>query len=109
MSDAHYSFILASKRNGALYVGAAENLVDCVLDHKCNLFEFTSRYLIHHLVYCQRHEDRAAAVRHVDWIKSLHRIWKIDLIETVNPDWRDLFDDLDSGCRQGAFASVSIE
>jgi putative endonuclease len=96
MEATHYSYILASKRNGALYVGATPDLAGCVLDHKCNMLPFTALYLIHRLVYFQRHVDADAANRHVDWIKQLHRIWKLDLIETCNPEWHDLYDDISS-------------
>ena len=91
MNTGHYSYILASKRNGALYVDATADLIASVLDHKCNMVAFTAQYLIHRLVYFQSHADEASAQRHVDWIKQLHRIWKLDLIESVNPDWCDLY------------------
>ena len=96
MDATHYSYILASKRNGALYIGMTADLVGCVLDHKCNMLPFTAQYLIHRLVYFQRHVDADAARRHVDWINQLHRIWKLDLVETVNPEWRDLYEDISS-------------
>ena len=94
MSETYYSYILASKRHGALYVDLTDDLVGAVMDHKCNLVNFTALYLIHQLVYYQRHPDEASALRHVQWINSLHRLWKIDLVETVNPDWCDLYDEL---------------
>ena len=94
MSTGHYSYILASKRCGALYVDATEDLAGSVLDHKCNMVPFTARYLIHRLVYFECHADADSARRHVQWIKQLHRIWKLDLVETGNPDWRDLYDKL---------------
>ena len=95
MSLQYSTFILASKRNGALYTGMTEDLVNCVFDHKCNLVPgVTSHYAIHQLVYYEHHYDADTALQHESWIKQLHRIWKLDLIEEHNPEWRDLFDGL---------------
>ena len=92
MESTHYSYILASKRHGALYVDTTTDLAGSVLDHKCNMVPFTACYLIHRLVYFQSHADAHSACRHVDWIRQLHRIWKIDLVEAHNPQWQDLYD-----------------
>ncbi len=95
MDKPHYSFILASKRNGALFIGMAEDLESCVLDHKCNMVAgLTSMYAIHLLVYFERHGNVGAALLHEKALKELHRIWKLDLIERHNPEWRDLYDDI---------------
>ena len=97
MNQTHYTYILASKRHGALYVGTTADLAGCVLDHKCNLVAgVTSQYAIHQLVYFERHEDIVTASRHENAIKQMHRIWKLDLIEHHNPKWRDLYDDIAS-------------
>ena len=110
MDSQHYTYILASKRNGALYIGMTEDLAGCVLDHKCNLvIGITSQYAIHQLVYFKCHQDAASASIWQSTIKEMHRIWKLDLIEQHNPEWRDLYDDispqfvipqLDSGIQQ---------
>jgi len=95
MKKSHYTYILASKRHGALYIGMTPDLAGCVLDHKCNLIAgITSQYAIHRLVYFERHEDIASASQHETAIKKMHRLWKLDLIEQQNPEWHDLYDDI---------------
>jgi len=95
MNKTYYTYILASKRNGALYVGTTADLAGCVLDHKCNLIAgITSQYAIHRLVYFERHEDSASASQRENALQQMHRIWKLDLIEQQNPGWRDLYDDI---------------
>ena len=97
MSTRHCTYILASKRNGALYVGVTDDLVNCVLDHKCNLVSgITSQYAINQLVYFEWLQDETSARRHEQQIRQLHRIWKRDLIEQHNPNWRDLYADISS-------------
>jgi len=95
MSARHCTYILASKRNGALYVGITSDLPNCVLDHKCNLVSgITSQYAINQLVYFEWQQDMDAACRREQDIRQMHRIWKLDLIEQKNPDWRDLYTDI---------------
>lgn len=95
MSDRYYTFILASKRNGALYVGAAEDLVATVLDHKCNGVEgLTSRYAIHRLVHVESFATRGEALLRERALKSTHRAARLALIERHNPEWRDLYEEL---------------
>ena len=95
MSARHCTYILASKRNGALYVGVTADLVNCVLDHKCNLVSgITSQYAINQLVFFEWQVDEASALRFEQEIRQLHRIWKLDLIERQNPHWRDLYADI---------------
>ena len=97
MSAQHCTFILASKRNGALYVGVTADLVNCVLDHKCNLVSgITSQYAINQLVFLEWQQDAASARRREQEIRQLHRIWKLELIEQQNPNWRDLYADIAS-------------
>ena len=93
MNVQYSTFILASKHHGALYTGLTEDLANCVFDHKCNLVTgITSQYAIHLLVYYEHHVDAESARLHENWISQLHRIWKMDLIEQHNPEWRDLYD-----------------
>jgi len=95
MNDSHYIYILASKRNGALYVGVTTDLVERVLDHKCNMVEgITSQYAIHLLVHFECHETAGKALLREQAIRQMHRIWKLDLIEQHNPEWRDLYPDI---------------
>ena len=104
MSARHCTYILASKRNGALYVGITSDLANCVLDHKCNLVSgITSQYAINQLVYFEWQEDMDSAQQLEHKIRQMHRIWKLDLIEQKNPDWRDLYTDFaPSSCYPGA-------
>ena len=105
----HCAYILASKRNGALYVGVTDDLVDCVLDHKCNLVAgITSQYAINQLVYFEWHRDLQAAMEREQAIRQMHRIWKLELIERQNPGWRDLYADISAAsCHSVADARYS--
>ena len=95
MSARHCTYILASKRNGALYVGTTSDLANCVLDHKCNLVSgITSQYAINQLVYFDWQQDMDSARRREQAIREMHRIWKLELIEQKNPEWRDLYVDI---------------
>jgi len=95
MSAEHCTFILASKRNGALYVGVTADLVNCVLDHKCNMVSgITSQYAINQLVFFEWQQNAAAAQEREQEVRQMHRIWKLDLIEQQNLDWRDLYTDI---------------
>ena len=88
-------YILASKRNGTLYVGVTSNLIKRVYEHKQELAEgFTKAYGVHLLVYFETHEDMYQAITREKQIKKWNRQWKINLIETSNPMWRDLYVDL---------------
>jgi putative endonuclease len=78
-----------------LYVGVTDDLLDRVLDHKCNLVAgITSQYAIHQLVYFEWHPDLQSATEREQAIRQMHRIWKLELIEQQNPGWRDLYSDL---------------
>jgi putative endonuclease len=84
-------YILASKRNGTLYTGVTSDLVKRVWDHKNNLVAgFTKRYGIHQLVWYELHETMESAITREKRLKSWKRQWKIELIESSNPSWRDL-------------------
>jgi putative endonuclease len=88
-------YLLASKRNGTLYVGVTSNLVQRVWQHKNDLAEgFTRRYRIHMLVWYEQCESMQAAIAREKAIKEWKRVWKIRLIEMTNPQWRDLYEDM---------------
>ncbi len=109
MSARHCTYILASKRYGALYVGVTQDLVNCVLDHKCNLVSgITSQYAINQLVFFEWHADAAAARRREEAIRQMHRIWKLELIEQRNPGWRDLYEDITAASSAPAVHSASL-
>jgi putative endonuclease len=87
--------MLTSKRNGTLYVGVTSNLPQRVWQHKNDLVEgFTRRYGVHALVWYEVHETMENAIAREKIIKELKRQWKIDLIEAMNPEWRDLYEDI---------------
>ena len=88
-------YILASKRNGTLYVGVTSDLVKRVWQHKNDMVEgFTKRYGVHRLVYYEVYADMAEAITREKRLKKWNRAWKIELIEGENPHWRDLWPDL---------------
>ena len=88
-------YILASGRNGTLYVGVTSDLVKRIWEHKHDFVAgFTSRYSVHTLVWFERHEVMQSAIAREKAIKEWRRRWKIELIEKLNPDWRDLYPDI---------------
>ena len=88
-------YILASKRNGTLYVGVTSNLLERVWRHKNDLVEgFTKRYGVHTLVWFETHEAMESAITREKNLKRWKRDWKIDLIQKANPSWRDLYHEL---------------
>ena len=86
-------YILASKRNGTLYVGVTSDLRKRIWEHKNDLAEgFTKKYGVHCLVYFELHGDMSAAITREKQIKKWNRAWKIELIERTNPQWKDLWE-----------------
>jgi putative endonuclease len=95
MDAAFFIYILASKRNGTLYVGVTNNLVRRVSEHKAKLVPgFTRKYLVDQLVYFEAFDSILEARPREHSLKRWRRAWKIALIETLTPDWRDLTNDL---------------
>jgi len=87
--------MLASKRNGTLYIGVTSSLRKRVWEHKNDLVEgFTKKYRVHHLVYYEIHEEITSAITREKQIKKWNRLWKVELIEKQNPSWKDLYDDV---------------
>src|SRR5512136_1865983 len=85
-------YMLASKRNGTLYVGVTSDLTKRVWEHKNDLVEgFTKRYNVHSLVWYELHESMESAIKREKSIKEWKRVWKLELIESVNPGWEDLY------------------
>ena len=92
MSKQPAVYILASKRNGTLYIGVTSNLQKRAWEHKNDLVEgFTKRYGVHRLVYYELHNDIASAIQREKQMKKWNRTWKLELIERQNPDWGDLW------------------
>jgi putative endonuclease len=91
-------YMLASARNGTLYVGVTNNLIRRVFEHRSDsLASFTKQYAVHLLVYVEFHETMPLAIAREKQIKKWRRDWKIRLIERANPSWRDLHDELAAG------------
>ena len=91
----YYVYILASKKNGTLYIGVTSNLVKRIYEHKNELAEgFTKKYSVHKLVYFEITESVESAIAREKQLKKWNRAWKIRLIEKTNPEWRDLYMEL---------------
>ncbi|WP_168464452.1 GIY-YIG nuclease family protein [Wolbachia endosymbiont of Ctenocephalides felis wCfeT] len=89
----YYVYILASERNGTLYIGMTSNLAKRVWEHRNKVISgFTSRYNVCELVYLEEFQDISLAISREKLLKSWQRKWKIDLIEKENPNWEDLYD-----------------
>jgi putative endonuclease len=87
----YYVYVLASKRNGTLYIGVTNDLERRLYEHKNNLVDgFTKRYKVHHLVYYESVNDVNAALQREKQLKRWSRKWKTELIEKVNPELSDL-------------------
>ena len=90
-----YVYILASQRNGTLYIGSTDSLVRRVGEHREGLIPgFTCRYGVKWLVWFETFETRDDAFRRERQMKVWRRAWKIELIEKTNPGWRDLFPEI---------------
>jgi len=86
---------MASKRNGTLYVGVTSDLPRRVWEHTSDVIGgFTKKYGVHRLVYYELHDDMTTAIAREKQLKQWNRAWKLKLIESVNPQWRDLADAL---------------
>ena len=95
MDKAFYVYILASGRNGTLYIGVTSQLVQRVWQHKQGLAEgFTKQYGLKTLVWYEQHDTAESAITREKQIKKWERKWKVGLIETENPYWNDLYDDV---------------
>jgi putative endonuclease len=90
-----YVYILCSKRNGTLYTGVTYDLIKRVYEHKNDLAEgFTKSYGVHILVWYEFHHTAASAITREKQIKKWNRKWKLELVESNNPEWRDLYNEM---------------
>ncbi len=88
-------YVLASGRNGTLYIGVTSDLVKRIWEHKNNLVEgFTKRYNVHNLVWYELHDNMNSDIEREKRMKEWKRDWKLRLIENFNPGWKDLYDTL---------------
>jgi putative endonuclease len=91
----YYVYLLASRRNGTLYVGVTNDLVRRVWEHKQGLIDgFTKKYAVKLLVWYEETPSIEAAIQREKQIKKWNRAWKLELIEKRNPNWQDLYEDL---------------
>jgi len=95
MDKTFYVYILASHRNGTLYIGVTSNLIQRVYQHKKKLIDgFTKKYSIDKLVYFEVHENSNSAIIREKQMKKWRREWKLKLIEKMNPTWKDLYEEI---------------
>jgi|SRR5690625_3298492 len=88
-------YLLASRRNGTLYVGVTSNLPARIWQHRNGAVEgFTNRYRVHMLVWFEMHETMESAISREKAIKAWKRAWKLRIIEKSNPCWRDLYPEI---------------
>ena len=85
-------YILASSRNGTLYIGVTTDLARRIWEHKSDVIDgFTKRYKVHTLVLVEFHATMPLAIEREKHLKKWRRAWKIALIEQTNPGWNDLY------------------
>ncbi len=88
-------YLLASRKQGTLYLGVTRDLIRRTYQHKNKLLPgFTSQYDIRRLVWFETYDDPTTAIEREKQIKKWRRAWKIDLIEKENPDWKDLYPEI---------------
>ena len=95
MHKVFYVYMLASARNGTLYLGVTSDLVKRIWEHRESVIEgFTKNHGVKHLMWFEVHGDAIAAITREKQLKKWNREWKINLIQKENPDWRDLYADI---------------
>jgi putative endonuclease len=95
MEKGGFVYIMASGRNGTLYIGVTSDLIARVWQHREGVVEgFTKKYGCKLLVWFERHDDIEAAIRREKQMKEWKRLWKLRVIEEMNPDWNDMFEPL---------------
>ena len=88
-------YMMASERNGTLYIGVTSDLIARAWQHKNNAVDgFTKKYDVHKLVWYEPHQNMESAILKEKALKKWNRIWKLRLIEQMNPDWQDLYHQL---------------
>ncbi len=88
-------YIMASKKNGTLYIGVTSNLIQRIWQHKNQQAKgYTEKYGVQQLVYFEQHQDMMSAITREKQLKKWNRQWKINLIEKENPQWKDLWNQI---------------
>ena len=91
----HYVYILASRKDGAIYVGVTNDIVRRIYEHRTKAIKgFTSKYNITRLVWFDIYDDPISAISREKELKKWKRSWKVQLIETQNPQWDDLYESI---------------
>ena len=104
----YFVYMLASQRNGTLYVGVSNDLLRRVWQHKQGTADgFTKRYKVNLLVWFEETESVEAAIQREKQLKKWRRQWKLELIEASNPYWRDRYADLLDGLGKDAGSPLS--
>ena len=84
---------MASKKNGTLYIGVTSDLAKRIWEHKNAMVEgFSKRYGVRNLVWYEVHETMESAITREKRLKDWKRAWKLELIESTNPNWQDLYE-----------------
>jgi putative endonuclease len=95
MKNEFYVYILASKKNGTIYIGVTSDLIKRVWEHKNKVVKgFTDKYDVNKLVYFEKHYSVESAIEREKKLKNWKRKWKMDLIEKDNYMWKDLYSDI---------------
>ena len=90
-----YVYIITNKPQGTLYIGVTNNLVRRIYEHKNKIIDgFSAKYSLDKLVYYEIYNDEITAIQREKNLKNWKRNWKKDLIETINPTWKDLYDEI---------------
>ncbi len=94
---AHYVYLLASKKNGTLYLGVTNDIVRRGFEHRAKVIDgFTKRYGVDKLVWFEIYDDAITAITREKELKKWRRTWKVRLIEEGNPEWIDLYPEIAS-------------
>ncbi len=94
----YFVYILASQKNGTLYIGVTNDLHRRMYEHRNGLIEgFTKKYGVHKLVYFEETPNIDDAIAREKQLKNWRRLWKLELINKANPEWKDLVDILSIG------------
>ena len=95
MDKGGFAYIVASRRNGTLYIGVTSDLIQRIAQHKDGTFGgFTTKYACKMLVWFEQHGEIEEAIRREKQLKEWKRLWKLRVIEEMNPDWDDLYEGL---------------
>jgi len=91
----YFVYILASRKDGAIYIGVTNDIVRRVYDHRTKAVPgFTSKYNITRLVWFEIYDDPISAISREKELKKWRRAWKVQLMEAQNPDWNDLYESI---------------